>query len=232
MLKIDKIFFINLNRRPERKIHFENQCIKHKIPAEQVLRMPAIDGLSYNFTENELSMFSKANFLNNNIIANKIMGNQLSHYYLLKHIIIEKHKYAIICQDDVVFKDNFIFYINKIIDDLPEGVEIINLGLHKYAEYNDFISWDLNSNNDKEYICESLHNEFIGLWKKSLNPCSLAYIVTLNGAINIVNYFEQNGFNKATDMNYNEYLINNNIFYGSTSVLATTNMTFESDIFC
>jgi len=103
--------------------------------------------------------------------------------------------------------------------------------LHKYAEYKNFIGWDLSSMNDKDIICESQYNEYIGLWKKHLIPCSLAYIVSFDGACNLVKYFEQYGFIDATDMNFNKYLIDKNIFYGSSSVLSTTDMTFESDIF-
>ena len=66
---------------------------------------------------------------------------------------------------------------------------------------------------------------------KDVNPCSLAYIVTLKGAINLLFFFEKNGFHRATDWNYNDYLNNNNIFYGSSSVLCTGDPTLGSDIF-
>ena len=45
--------------------------------------------------------------LNSEPITRRIMGNQLSHYYTLKHIINNKYEYSIICQDDVMFKPRF-----------------------------------------------------------------------------------------------------------------------------
>jgi len=80
MDKINKIFFINLDRRVERRNHFEEQCIKHKIPLDKVLRMPAIDGTHYQFSENELLLFRNAKYLRDVKCCKKIMGNQMSHY--------------------------------------------------------------------------------------------------------------------------------------------------------
>ena len=47
----------------------------------------------------------------------------------------------------------------------------------------------------------------------------------------MVKYFETNGFSRATDGNFNDYLETNGIFYGSTPVLVTGNSDLKSDIF-
>lgn len=232
MEKINKIFYINLDRAPERKEHFLNQCIIHNIPSEKIERFDAIDGLMYEFKKNELSMFRRADFLlNPENILKKIIGNQLSHYYVLKNIIKNKHQYSIICQDDVKFKPGFIEHIDNIMNHFPENAELINIGLHEFAEGSDFVEWNFNNGNDDEKVCKILINDYVSIWNDNLNPCSLAYIVSLEGAKKIVTHFEMFGFRKTTDYNFIDYLINNNIFYGSNCVLATTNTEFESDIF-
>lgn len=66
--------------------------------------------------------------------------------------------------------------------------------------------------------------------KNTINPCSLGYIVTFNGAKNILDFFNRYGFLRATDWNYNDYLNSKNIFYGSTTVLCSGN-NLGSDIF-
>ena len=83
---ISYIYYINLSRRPDRNEHFLNQCEKAKIPLDKIKRFEAIDGSTYNFTEEEKSMFSKCDFLDKHYV-NSIMGNQLSHYYILKEMI-------------------------------------------------------------------------------------------------------------------------------------------------
>lgn len=226
-------YFINLNRREDRKVHFLNECVREKIPMNKLCRIEAIDGLTYNFHIHELSMFSKADFLNNsdNIIK-KIIGNQLSHYYILKEIIKENQQYAIIFQDDAVLIPNFTDYINNIINSLPNDAEIINIGLHKESDLDKFEPWRFAIiGNDFNKIGSQKINEYICRMKPEINPCSLAYIVTLEGAKNITYHFEKNGFKKATDYNFNDYLTQKNIFYSSNTILVTGNPKFGSDIF-
>ena len=74
-------------------------------------------------------------------------------------------------------------------------------------------------------------NDHIINIKHGVNPCSLAYVMTLQGCKNMVKYFEENGYNRATDGNYNDYLEERKIFYGSSRVLVTGNSNLGSDIF-
>ena len=133
-----------------------------------------------------------------------------------------------------------IFFIN--LDRCRERKEIVNLSLHQKADGKEFIAWNFTNdsdsksdsksdNKDSEVICSRKINEYVSVWKEDCNPCSLAYLVTLQGAKNIVTYFEMFGFRETTDCNFNKYLQNKDIFYGSSKVMATTNTDFESDIF-
>jgi GR25 family glycosyltransferase involved in LPS biosynthesis len=234
MAKIEMFYFINLNRREDRKIHFLNQCIKENLPMNKVCRIEAIDGLIHNFHNNELKMFSNANFyrLNPEVINKKIMGNQLSHYYLWKEIIRENQKVTIIFQDDAVLIPNFMEYIDNVSDNLPSDTEIINIGLHKVAVNQYSEQWDFTTNgNDFHKIGSQIINEYVCKLKPEINPFSLAYIVTLEGAKNMVKHFDENGCKEATDHNINKYLISKDIFYSSNTILATGNPRLGSDIF-
>jgi GR25 family glycosyltransferase involved in LPS biosynthesis len=233
MEKIEMFYFINLNRRHDRKVHLLNEFIRQEIPMNKVCRIEAIDGLTHNFNIKEISMFSKANFFfNPEPIIKKLMGNQLSHYYLLKEIIKENQKLAIIFQDDAVLIPKFIEHINNIVNNLPNDTEIINIGLHKVAvnEYSE--PWVFTRNgNDFNKIGSQKINDYVCKLKKEINPFSLAYIVTLEGAKNMTKYFEENGFKEATDHNINKYLISKDIFYSSNTILVTGNPRLGSDIF-
>jgi GR25 family glycosyltransferase involved in LPS biosynthesis len=230
MNKLDKIYYINLDHRADRREHFEVQCKIEGIPLNKIQRFEAIDGLTHEFTTEQLAMFSRCDYLRQPF-AKKIMGNQLSHYSILKEMIEKHYEYVLILQDDVIFKSGFNERLEKVIASIPDDAEIVNIGLHKSAFLSHFVPWDLSTENDRDALSKQLINDEICVLHDSINPCSLAYIVTLKGATNLVNYFDANGFLRATDWNFNDYLRNKHIFYGSTTVLCTGNPNLGSDIF-
>jgi len=233
MDKIDKVFYINLERRNDRNEHFIQNCLKDaQIPIEKIERFNALDGKTYTPLKEETNMFSNCDYLHQPFY-NNILCNQLGHYYILKNIIKNKYNYAMVCQDDVYFRKNFNLYIKGLMDNFPKDAEMVNIGLHTYSVYQHFVPWDLSSsqNDDCMKICDTKINDYVCKLKNDINPCSLAYIVTLQGAINLVKYFDNNGFKRATDWNFNDYLSSKNIFYFSLPVLCTGNPNLGTDIF-
>jgi len=226
---MDKIYIINLDRRPDRYEHFLKQCHDENIDYSKIKRFKALDGDTYQFSQQEKDLFKNVDYRTQNY-AKKIMGNQLSHYYILQEMIENNYKNVIIFQDDIVLRKGFMKELNKVIKDIPKNAEIISIAFHKFAAYNQFIPWNLNEKEDNTMVKTSINNT-ICLLNDTVNPCSLGYIVTLQGAKNLINHFNRNGFLRATDWNYNDYLRNKNIFYGSKLVLCTGNPNFSSDIF-
>jgi GR25 family glycosyltransferase involved in LPS biosynthesis len=244
MEKIDKIFLINLDHRTDRLEHFISQCHENYIPFEKIIRFSAINGKTYNFSEKELSMFKNSEFntylLTPHNIVKRLMANQLSHFYILSEMKNRGYENIIILQDDIVFRKNFINYIDQIMADIPNDAEIINLGMHKVADTSRFEPYDLSSEIFDNNIIEKQITNFVCLYKtfnvkpectERVNPCSLAYIVTKNGCNNLLEHFHKNNFSHATDWSYNLYLQSKNIFYGSKYILATGNNKFKSDVF-
>ena len=231
MDKINKFYYINLDRRLDRKKHFLYYYEKEKLPIDKLERFTAIDGLTYQFNDEELKLFDNVDY-KYAPFAKKIMGNQLSHYYILKEMVEKKYNYIVIFQDDVMLKNNFANRFDRVINSIPSDAELINIGLHKYACLEHFIPWDLSrEEDDYSQIGKHKINNEICILHNGINPCSLAYIVTLQGAINLLTYFEKTTFLKATDVNYNDYLNMKNIFYCSNTVLCTGNSDLGSDIF-
>ena len=230
---IDKIYYINLKNKTERNEHCLKQFELHNIPNNKIIRFEAIDGNTYNFTENELHMFRNADYIRSltpHIVQKKIMGNQLSHFNILLEMKEKQYDNIIICQDDVIFRDGINDYINNIIEQMPDNAEIINLGTHKYANLDVFVPYDLNNNKDTSFIKRKI-TDYISEYNENINPASLCYIVTKKGCENLIDHFNSNGFLYATDWHLNIYLQLKNIFFGSTNILATGNNTFVSDIF-
>jgi glycosyl transferase family 25 len=246
MEKIDRMYFINLEKRPDRNQHILDQCRKHDIPFSKLIRFEAIDGLTFQFTEDHLRLFKNCDFFRtlkmyreNNMpekqyqmaenITKKVMGNQLSHYSILYDIVNHGYDYAIILQDDAVFNQGIVEYIDHLLEHMPEDTEIMNIGANKYADGADVISWDFEKDSE-ETIAREYVNDYVCKLKETMNPCSLAYIVTKKGAKHLLEYFSTVGFLKATDFNFNHYLTVKDIFYSSRKIMVTTR-DFGSDIF-
>jgi GR25 family glycosyltransferase involved in LPS biosynthesis len=233
MDKLDKLFLINLEKRKDRLVHFVKEVTREKIPFEKIDVYKPIDGTTdtYEIPDNYKNLFSNANYMKTKF-KNTISSNQLSHYSILKLQIERNYKNIIVFQDDVVLKNGFLNDLENIMNNLPNNYEIIWIGLHKFAVYDQFVPWNINGDYDEKDFIEENYNNYIGISNTNrVNPASLSYIVSLEGARNYIKYIEENGFSEATDHNYNNYLRNKKIMYFSRKVLCTGNNKFGSDIF-
>jgi len=227
------MYFINLDTAEDRRNHFLTQVSEFSTPFK-IVRFSAINGLTHQFSDVESSLFSNYKtqwFFINESLTKKIMGNQLSHFHILLDIIKYNHPYAIIVQDDVVFKKDFEIYVDRVLKSVPSDAEMINLGYHKEACGAYFLPLDLTDTTIENAHSLMQINDSICVMNEEINPASLSYIITLKGAKNLVEHFAINGFEKETDNNFNAYLKQKNIFYASSPILCTGNHHFPSSIF-
>jgi glycosyltransferase involved in cell wall biosynthesis/GR25 family glycosyltransferase involved in LPS biosynthesis len=229
-INVDMIYYINLKRREDRDSHMLEQFIRAKIPENKITRFCALDGTLYPFTKQEEDFFKSCTFKSTPSYK-KIMGNQLSHFYIFKDMLEKKYEKILILQDDAIFTRDFIRHFNLVSNNLPKESEIVNLGLHKAAYFSHFEAYDLTKESDSDHVEQKKINDYVCSWKKNLQPCSLAYILTKKGAENLVEYFTRFGFILETDHNLNNYLKNKDIFWGSRKILVTGNPSLGTDIF-
>ncbi len=230
VLDIDMVYYINLDKRKDRNEHVINQLKKAAITDNKITRYTAIDGDTYSFSDEELDLFKKADFMHTPS-SKKMMGNQLSHFSIFKDMLKNNYDKVLILQDDVVLRENFIEQFNNVSNSIPSDCEIVNLGTHEYCYFNVFKAYDLTADDDYNRVEKEKINEYISIWKNNIQPCSLSYIITNQGSKNMIKYFEENGFPCGTDIAFNRYLQAKNIFYGSRTVLCTGDPSFGTDIF-
>lgn len=230
MTTLDKIIYLNLKRRPDRNTHFLNECMLQNIPGNLIQRFDALDGSTYNFTAQELQLFSDKYYCEEKY-TKKVQSNQLGHYYILKEIIEKEYDTVLILQDDAIFCKDFLMNLNNVLENIPEDADFINIGLHKIAFYDKFLKWDLDTQKDylfyektkvNEYVCKAIHKA---------NPCSLGFICTRKGAINLLKHIHATKFDEPTDHYYNAYLQKKDNFYFSRKILCTGNPDLGTDIF-
>lgn len=109
-MSIDAIYYINLDKRPDRNEHFLNECNKARIPMSKMKRFSGLDGDTYSFQKDDLSLFKNADFIGF-YNEKKLIGNQLSHYFILKEMVEKKYNSIVIFQDDVLFRHDFMFQL-------------------------------------------------------------------------------------------------------------------------
>jgi GR25 family glycosyltransferase involved in LPS biosynthesis len=107
---VDKIFCINLDRRPDRWAKASVQFEKHGL---YVQRFSAID---------------KNDFKREYPMDNANNGCTLSHYFIVERAKLLGWKAVMIFEDDVVLHDDFMNQFNACMKDVPEDWELIYFG--------------------------------------------------------------------------------------------------------
>ncbi len=135
---ISKIYYINLDRRPDRDENIKKEInkINYNGPVE---RISAVDGNQLdilNLSEKLITQEGKNDALNKNaglyyIMTPGAIGCALSHRNLATKIIEEMsdNNYVLILEDDVVLEDDFMNKLNKYIKDMPH-FDILLIGYH------------------------------------------------------------------------------------------------------
>jgi GR25 family glycosyltransferase involved in LPS biosynthesis len=216
------IAFINLDRRPDRRQSVEQQLSEY---TGSVYRFVAKDARVYRFTQDELGVFAKADFMREPHIAKAIMCNFLSHYDLWDFMTERRLSKMVILQDDVVLKPNFVSYVHAMAQYLPEDAEVVWLGLPEQVSFRNF-----GRMSGKEWMTEEV-TPYVSRLLPTVNPCSLAYLITLEGARRLKEHAQAKGVHRATDGWMNDYLIEKKMYYVSSELVATNQPAFGSDIF-
>lgn len=136
------IYYINLDRKKDRRLNIENELNKSKYLRNKYKRLSAIDGKSIN-----IRPYYKYNIPN---IESKRgwIGCAESHIQLWKKAYNE-NKILLIFEDDIQLKRNFSKHFKKIINNLPRNFDIVYLltvNYIKYIPYNKLFYRLINKN--------------------------------------------------------------------------------------
>ena len=178
-MKNHKTFIINLKRRIDRK-----KCIIdifNKISFNDYTFYEAIDGINIDINYEIIYLFQNNDFQN----RKATIGCALSHYNIWIDLINdETSDYYIIFEDDIKISDNFILYLNKVKEYINNNLDIDFLFLgylwHNEKERDNYFSI---SDLDIDHYIGGFHS----------------YIITKNGANQMINYIKNNGIKHGID---------------------------------
>jgi GR25 family glycosyltransferase involved in LPS biosynthesis len=128
-----KGFYLNLDKRPDRKNKMENQIVK--LPYE-ISRFPAIDGDRISSPENFKSTIKNS--------ESKQYATYLSHYEMIKYARDNNWNHLLILEDDVTLCDDFQKRLEFFMDIVPDDWSIVYLGFNeqpdtKLFKINEFV---------------------------------------------------------------------------------------------
>lgn len=196
----DKIYIINLNRSPERKINMISQMEKYNIT--NYVFIPTIDGKDID--KNILKYNNQWAYPGNKLCksncsckgkGHKLSANQISlhlnNYYIWKDIEHNNYKKCLILEDDCMFTDK-IEQLNHDLNIIPHDWELLYLG-H---------SNKINTSNSKE------ENSKFKKLIKGINETHI-YAVSLEGARILIEHTYP--IRAAVDGFLAHFMINNKI---------------------
>jgi GR25 family glycosyltransferase involved in LPS biosynthesis len=216
--------FINLKRRTDRYKSCTRQFSEQGFDMNRVFRFLGKDARTYDVAPDEWAMFERADFMRDERIRKPIVCNFLCHYEIWRMMVDENIPYLVVAQDDIIMRNGFMYHLANVLRYLPEDAELVNLGLPEQVPAS-----EIQGPTSRAWFTEEVTPAVSRLHPR-INPCSLCYLLTREGAINLLAQAEL-GVNRAGDGWMNDYCIRNNIFYASSIVLATHRREFGSDIF-
>lgn len=212
---LPKVYYVNLDRRPDRRKHFEAQ-----VP--WATRVQARDGLEWN---------AKSLFDSHATLKPGEYGCAASHVDVWTLIARGEDVGAFVFEDDANISEGFHETFERL--ELPADAEVIFVSYSDHAGGADIIPLILSAQkaflNLRIFFDRKITND-VGQFKPEMDPCTTGYWMTKQGAKNLLEYLDGHKIDVAIDHYMNAYLKAKNIFYGLLVALATPKEGLGTDI--
>ena len=209
------VYYINLDRRPDRRKHFEAQ-----VP--WATRVRAREGLEAETR----SLFDPCAALKRGEY-----GCAASHVDVWRHIASGDEASAFVFEDDANISEGFYKTFERL--ELPNDAEVIFVSYSDYAEGQTIVPLILSEQRaslNLRIFFEQKITRDVGVFKPKMDPCTTGYWITRQGARNLLAYLDGHKIGVAIDHYMNAYLKAKNIFYGLLVALATPKEGLGTDI--
>lgn len=226
------IYFINVNKSKDRLRSIHNEF--KKIGINKYNRFSGIDTENYNLSQEEKYLFR--NLSKKSKKKNGRIGCALSHFYLWKKILIENKKEALILEDDIIFKKNFVKNFNKLMK-MKDDFDIIFLYYdindknrirnENNWRYNRFISYKLPNHN--KLRDNYLNNDITHLLANGWNGLgAVAYYINRNAIKNFMKTIDNRGIYRSIDYFIYDHYNKIKIGYVNKPIIDLNNQNFPS----
>lgn len=227
------IQYINMPGKTERETSLRKQLLQ-SCPVELIERFEAIVGETHQFSQDELKLFEGCRFADS-IFAKGIMGNALSHMAIWKSTSqLDDDDIVVVLQDDALLIKDFMNQLHEVIASMPDDAPLILLSDHEAAHCDTFVPVDLESQSleARSQFMTEIVTAKVGKRKNDWTThCCLAYLLTPQGARELLEYTDRVGFKTESDHHLNGFLLEQDKNYASILCLATSSSKlFTSDV--
>lgn len=219
------VLYLNLDRRPDRKRSIlDSLYVCGVVPCDIIHRFSAYDASVEDLTSILPPLVPK-NPAKTEKTRRAILCNFFGHVRMWQFVVDKHLPMAIISQDDVIFSPEL--FRHEL--DLPSDFEVVWLG---YMIGQGKRPVPLLKDSSK-YALEIVNNDVMTIPYDNgvTNPCSMCYIVSQQGARNLLAEFHSARYIQETDWWMNKYLSQKGIHYMTRKAYATNRFEFGSDIF-
>lgn len=197
----DKIFYINLDSRKDRKLHIENELKKYEIVAER------FEAIQISKEQNEILKKEGCKFKNDERPEYSRFAKScaLSHINIILKSKLMGYKNVLILEDDVVFRQDILTELQKSLEDLKKEYkwDMFYLGCNpfSYKKISENLSLSLGSYSAHAYAVNShFYDTILNIPFKVLpiidiyyfnlatNPLNKLYMSSTNLACQIPSY--------------------------------------------
>jgi len=123
----NKVYYINLTRRPDRLVHITQQLSSNNIVAEKI---EAIDGLfsSFSCVPSVDTNKKEVTLLSHTKISSFEAALVATHKLILIDALKNNYSNILILEDDAAFSSSFTEGFNNIVKDIPTNWDVLYLG--------------------------------------------------------------------------------------------------------
>ncbi len=210
-MNINKLYYINLDFRKDRRKFMENQ-IKSIPTLKNMERYDAIDGQKINYEKEnllcELFEVRRSGFKLGQSMTKGAYGLCKTLLEIYKKNVINKYGNILICEDDCMFVDNFDNKFIEHMNHLPKNWDMIHFGYLKEdlvikKKVNDYYStYEYKPGNQCFMINQNACEIFLKHLKDPILPSDTDMVerVTRKGLINAYITNERLGYQKKDDI--------------------------------
>jgi len=210
------VYYVNLDRRPDRRKHFESQVPWAK-------RVRARDGLE----EDTRSLFNPAASLKPGEY-----GCAASHVDVWRRVAASTNDTAaFVFEDDANLSKDFEKAFGRL--ELPEDAEIVFVSYSDYTNGRTIVPLLLAEQKatlNLRIFFDARVTRDVGRFKPDMDPCTTGYWMTRQGAKNLLHYVGMHKIDRPIDHYMNTYLKTRGIFYGLLVALATPAEGLGTDV--
>lgn len=210
------VFCINLARRIDRLKQFLSCFPDFWMNKLKIVN--AIDGYTHTLSHAEKWNLRNADW---NILKSRGQwGCSFSHEIVWRNIVKENMEYSIVLEDDAkLISEKRINDLEYLIQTIKkQKIHICFLGPNNHPENTKFTPHDFTD------------LVFPGICRIKSNLGSMAYIISKNGATELLNIIEKKGHYRAVDQIINDYMKQNGSWFCSSPPFFSINDGLGSDI--